>query len=111
MSADLGINLTGPYGPTYRAGGLWTQGLTIGRSLQINDFGKGVSDIDTWVHESYHYYQQSTQGWAGQFTRGIYEQWYMQGIRGINPYYTPGTNEYRAYRYELYPILEHLPKH
>lgn len=77
MGVDLGINLTGPYGPTYRAGGLWTRGLTVGRSAEINNNGKGVNDAGTWVHESYHYYQQLTQGWGTQFMNGVYEQFWM----------------------------------
>lgn len=47
MGTDLGINLTGAYGPTYRAGGLWTRGLTVGRSAMINNNGDGVDDIST----------------------------------------------------------------
>ena len=47
MGTDLGINLTGAYGPTYRAGGLWNRGLTVGRSAMINNNGDGVDDIST----------------------------------------------------------------
>ncbi len=104
METDLGINLTGAYGPTYRAGGLLTimpnlGGIASGRSLMISN--KGIDcNYNAWVHESFHYYQQLTQGWAGQFMRGIHEQWWMYPIQGHNPYLTWGTNEFGARIYE-----------
>lgn len=102
MGEDLNINLTGPYGPTYRAGGLWRRGITVGRSAMINDYEDGgQSTIGVWVHESYHHFQQLTQGWARQFTNGIYEQWWLNTIMGKNPYYlVPSSNEFGARVYE-----------
>lgn len=102
MGKELDINLTGPYGPTYRAGGLWRRGITVGRSAMINDYEDGgQSTVGVWIHESYHYFQQLTQGWARQFTNGIYEQWWLATFKGMNPYYeVPSSNEYRARVYE-----------
>ncbi|MBW7891429.1 MAG: hypothetical protein H3C48_10495 [Chitinophagaceae bacterium] len=98
MGEDLNVKLTGPYGPTYRAGGLWRRGITVGRSAMINDFEDGgQKTVSVWVHESYHYFQQLTQGWARQFTNGIYEQWWLSAIMGKDPYYEiPSANEFKA---------------
>lgn len=108
---DLKIDLTGAYGPTYRAGGLWRRGLTLNGFSMINNNGEGVNDVHTWVHESYHFYQLITQSWAGQFTHGIYEQWWLAPFKGIKvyDYRTYGTyyNESAAEYYfnKIYPGL------
>ncbi|HEX7755847.1 MAG TPA: FG-GAP-like repeat-containing protein [Niabella sp.] len=99
MGEDLGIKPLGPYGPVYRAGGIWQRGLTEGKSAMINN-QSGLDDVKTWVHETYHFYQQLTQGWSVQFMKGVYEQWYMWPFQGIYPYTKPGTNEYGAFDYE-----------
>lgn len=46
------------------------------------------------------------QTWAGQMGRGMYEQWYLNMIKGIDPYNYKSTNEYAAYDYAecYYPI-------
>ena len=91
MEKDLDIKLTGPYGPTYRIGGAWRNGLAVGKSFLIRGYNEktGQSDINnigTWVHESYHYYQQLRDGWARQFTGGVHEQWWLAPFRGIEVY-------------------------
>ena len=87
MESDLGINLLHGIGsPVYRSGGLMKlfgiPGITLGRSLMVTGDIESSSGINTWVHESFHYYQQLTQTWAGQLGRGMYEQWYLRAIRG-----------------------------
>ena len=108
---NLGISLTGAYGPTYRSGGLWTRGLTVNGFSMINDNGDGVDNASTWVHESYHFYQLIKQSWAAQFMHGIYEQWWLNQLKGIDvyDYKTYGTqyNESAAQYYQkvTYPSL------
>ena len=101
MEQDLGISLvSGANSPVFRTGGIWQRGLTVGRNLLV---GK---DVDTWVHESFHFYQQHSQTWAGQLGRGVIEQYIIAAFIG-NPYLNQGCrlfgkcNEYTAYQYEL----------
>lgn len=95
----------------YIQGNSTDQGLTIGRTAMINNNGNGVGDAGTWVHESYHYYQQLTQGWAGQFMNGIHEQWWLYPFKGIKIYDLDFANKYNeaaASYYEkiTYPRLK-----
>ncbi|MFT3751313.1 MAG: RHS repeat-associated core domain-containing protein [Agriterribacter sp.] len=113
MGENLNINATGAYGPTYRTGALWNRGLFVGRTAEIYDKygGGGVSDVGTWVHETYHYYQQLTQGWARQFSKGLIEQWFLDPAGNfIYNYRTYGTkyNESAADYYEevVFPRLK-----
>ena len=101
MEQDLGISLiSGANSPVYRTGGIWRRGLTLGRSLLVG------TDTDTWIHESYHFYQQQSQTWAGQLGRGVIEQYIIAAFIG-NPYFNQGCklfgtcNEYDARQYEL----------
>jgi RHS repeat-associated protein len=97
MERNLGINiLKGSGTPTFRIGGLWQRGLSVGNSLFVGTDMKSKEGKNTWIHETYHYYQQIKQTWAGQMGRGMYEQWYLNLIKRIDPYSYSGTNEYNA---------------
>jgi hypothetical protein len=109
MENILGINfLKGPGAPIYRTGGLFRLipnlgGITIGRSMMVRTATNGDAAVRLWVHESYHYYQQQFQTWAGQLGNGIIEQWIKTPfIRGYDPYETYGTNEFGARSFENY---------
>jgi len=57
------------------------------------------------------FYQLITQSWAGQFAHGIYEQWWLNQLKGINVYdyriYGTQYNESAAQYYQkiTYPGL------
>jgi hypothetical protein len=89
-----------PYGPVYRSGGLWGRGLSVGNSHMISDqeFHRNLDDVDTWIHETFHFYQVLVQGWQTQLWKGAMEQWFYKG----NPYLDLKTNEGQAYDYERY---------
>jgi RHS repeat-associated protein len=105
MEADLNIKLIDdPYGPVYRIGGFWQRGLSVGLTHMINagddraSFAQNINDADTWIHESYHYYQYLTQGWSVQLMNGAYEQYILNGREDI--YHDCNTNEGQAQWYE-----------
>ncbi|MBX9784093.1 MAG: FG-GAP-like repeat-containing protein [Chitinophagaceae bacterium] len=112
MEKDLDIKLTGPYGPTYRVGGIWGRGLTVGRSAMISNgqWERDINDVGTWVHESFHYYQQLQQGWARMFANGVNEQFFINS-RYVDVYdikYMDRFNEAAANYYQrvLFPRLK-----
>ena len=107
METDLGIKLIDdPYSPVYRTGGLWQRGLSVGGSHSIA-YGDGsimagagsINDVQTWIHESYHYFQLLNQGWYGQLYNGVKDQFFTP-----NPYSNSKTNEFPATQYQFkYP--------
>lgn len=103
METDLGIKLIDdPYGPVYRTGGLWQRGLSVGISHSIahgngsiiTGVGK-INDVQTWIHESYHYFQLLNQGWYGQLSKGFIDQFFTP-----DPYNNSNTNEFPATQYQ-----------
>lgn len=90
MESEKDINLlSGAGSPVYRSGGImkiFTPGITVGRSLMVGSDMESLDGVNTWVHESYHYFQQLNQTWAGQLGKGMYEQWYLRAIKGIEIY-------------------------
>ncbi len=113
MERNLGINIMKGSGtPTFRIGGLWQRGLSVGNSLFVGTDMKSKEGKNTWIHETYHYYQQVKQTWAGQMGRGMYEQWYLNIFKGRNfAYKQSERNEYDAYWYaECYYPLNYLKR-
>jgi hypothetical protein len=97
--------LSGAGAPTYRIGGLmklFTGGQTIGRSIMVtSDTDSEDAVRNTWLHESWHFYQQTKAGVGGvggQLIDGMYEQWITTAIHLDSkwPYYNPHYREFDA---------------
>jgi hypothetical protein len=90
LEAEFGINLLRGNGtPTYRVGGImkfFALGFNTGRSLMVESNTFDPWAVNTWIHESVHYWQQLNQTWAGQMGKGMYEQWYLSLIKGVEVY-------------------------
>ena len=103
MELDLKIRiLDGPGTPVFRTGGLWQRGLTTPKSIIIGR--SNINNVNTWVHEGYHFYQQlSGQTWAGQVGKGVVEQFIVNPflmLKGSSVYYQSKYNEGAALDYE-----------